>query len=214
MKKLKLSIFAFMLLFSGSNIFGQALEKGKVAFNAYYGVNIFTAIFKTAYQNSGGNGSAQTDFKIKGMGPIGLSGEYMVTDKVGLGGDFYYANTSISWNETYSDYYNSTTGNYETRTYNYKVSVPRFAALFRANLHFTEDDNFDSYGIIAAGYKNMSFKFETNDPDYQFAKISSLIPVGLKLGIGFRYFFTDNIGINAEIAAGTPLLCGGLSAKF
>jgi hypothetical protein len=215
MKKLKLTICAAALLFTGSNAFGQALEQGNVAINTYYGVNIFTAFLKTAYQNSEAAGSSQTDFKIRGIGPIGVTGEYMVTDKVGIGADFYYANTSVTWNETYTDYYNSVTNAYEgTRTFKYKVSVPRFAALFRANLHFTDNDNFDGYGIIAAGYKNLAFKFETDEPGYQFQKVKALIPVGMKLGIGFRYFFTDNLGINAEICAGTPLIAGGISTKF
>jgi hypothetical protein len=42
----------------------------------------------------------------------------------------------------------------------------------------------------------------------------SFIPLGIKPGVGFRYFFTKNIGINTEVALGMPVFNGGLSVKF
>ncbi len=173
--------------------------------SAYYGINIFTSALKTAYQNTG---STQTDFKIKGVGPVGGNFEYLMTDKIGLGVDVYYANTAISWNDIGYD------ANNQKVMYNYKVSVPRVGVLARANFHFSNSDDFDAYGILAMGYKNLSYKFETNDPSYKGNKVNGLIPVAMKLGVGFRYFFTDNFGLNGEMALGTPLLAGGISLKF
>jgi hypothetical protein len=45
--------------------------------------------------------------------------------------------------------------------------------------------------------------------------ISGLVPVGFKLGVIMRYFFTDNIGMNLGVGLGQGgLLNGGLSVKF
>ena len=37
-----------------------------------------------------------------------------------------------------------------------------------------------------------------------------IIPFGFKPGLGLRYFFTENFGLNVELALGTPLLGGGV----
>lgn len=85
--------------------------------------------------------------------------------------------------------------------------------MFRANFHFTNSEKFDAYGFVSAGYRGSSITFTSNDPN-AIKSSYSFIPFGLKPGVGFRYFFTDNIGINAEIAIGTPVMGGGLSFKF
>ena len=65
------------------------------------------------------------------------------------------------------------------------------------NFHFLEsNDNLDAYFMVGAGYGNRSFKFESTDPDYTDETIDGLIPVASRVGVGMRYFFTDNIGLN------------------
>lgn len=42
----------------------------------------------------------------------------------------------------------------------------------------------------------------------------SLLPISMRLCTGIRYYFTPNIGLNAEIGVGGPIVSGGLSIKI
>lgn len=203
MKKLTVII----LIFCSLSIFSQGVKKGNFIIDGYYGFpNLFTAILKTTYQNTGTTVEPQYDFKIGGLGPVGGRFEYLVSDKMGIGLDGNYTNTYASWR---GDAGGGT-------TYNYKVSFPRFRIMPRFNFHFVKNaEKIDGYFAVAAGYGSWSAKFETNDPDYEFAKINSLIPIAFRTAVGMRFFFIDNLGINMEIGlGGGPILAGGLSAKF
>jgi outer membrane protein W len=84
------------------------------------------------------------------------------------------------------------------------------------NYHFLEsNDNLDAYFMVGAGYGNRSFTFSSTDPNYTEASVKSIIPVASRIGVGMRYFFTDNIGLNLAIGFGQGgLVNGGLSLKF
>lgn len=181
---------------------GQTAREGDAFIDAYYGwPNLFTTVLKTTYANSG----TESDVKIGGFGPAGGRFEYMVSDKVGIGADIFYAATSIEWKE-------SSTSN-SSVIYDYKVSVPRLTALFRMNFHFSNSDVVDPYFGIGAGYKNTTYKWETNDPDYTNEKISG-VPIGFRLAVGLRYLFNEKMGLNAELGLGGALLSAGLTFKL
>ena len=165
------------------------------------GPNLFTAIVKTAYTNS----NSQQNIDIGGLPTIGLRAGYMVSDRISLGVDINYTTTNVSYDES-----NGST------TYNYKVSVPRIRAMARFEFHFGNSDNFDFYMPVGAGYSSRTFKIETNDPAFiDNTSIKSLVPVAFRVGLGGRYFFTDNIGLNLEFGlGGGPLIEGGLAFKF
>jgi hypothetical protein len=194
-------------LLSFGTVFSQtserALSEGDNAVNVYYGVNLLTSFYKGLATETA------SDVKVTGVGPVGIVYEHMVTDGIGLGAEFSYASTTL----TYID--KGTDNNGQVQNYNWEVKFATVRAFFRANFHFTKSEKFDSYFLLAAGYRNSSFTVNTNDPYYKDDfKISGFVPFGLKPGVGFRYFFTPNVGINLEIAAGTPVMGGGLSFKF
>ncbi len=138
--------------------------------------------------------------------------EYLVTDKIGVGLDGNYTNTYVSWKET--DYISGSSTT--TALYSYKVSVPRYRIMPRFNFHFIkESEKFDGYFAVAAGYGGWSAKFETDDPNYQFASIKSLVPIAFRTAVGMRFFFIDNLGAKLEFGlGGGPLIAVGLSGKF
>ena len=69
--------------------------------------------------------------------------------------------------------------------------------------------------MLGAGYGNRSFTFKSTDPNYTEASVKSLIPVASRIGVGLRYFFTDNIGANLALGFGQGgLLNAGISFKF
>jgi hypothetical protein len=209
----KIIILTFASLFAFNNVNSQsdaknetskAMHKGVNSVNLYYGVSIFSGIYKAAAA------ADAIDLKFKTVGPVGIVYEHMVTDIVGLGAEFGYTQFTMNYTEPGN---NSQTGLVENWIVQWQFTTIR--AMFRANFHFANSENFDAYGLISAGYRNTTFKFNTNDPFYN-ANVTFRggIPFGVKPGIGLRYFFTNNIGLNMEIAMGTPIMCGGLSFKF
>jgi hypothetical protein len=208
MKKKILSLL-FVCVLSSITCFSQAVKQGDVIIDAYYGFpNLFSAILKTSINNV--NNVATTNLKIKSVGPFGGRLEYLLNDKIGLGLESNYTNTSATWLGE------STDNNGVTHIYSYEISAPRFRIMPRFNFHFVKsNDNLDGYFAVAAGYKSLTLETKSNDPDYQPIKVGSLIPVAFKVAVGLRYFFTENIGANIEVGlGGGPLLAFGLTAKF
>jgi hypothetical protein len=213
MKKIFTLIMA-VALFNGLKAQdARAVPKGKNSINLYYGYSLIGSLLNTY------NTTTSLNYKTSQLGPVGLVYEHMVTDQVGLGAEFGYQQTTASWN--YSDsYFNS---NFQTvpftESYTFKYTLMRVQ--FRFNYHFVKSDKFDAYFLTSAGYRGAqySLSYSNSDPNAPVTSAAYTTPksplfIGIKPGIGIRYFFTNFMGVNLEIAAGTPLMCGGLSFKF
>jgi outer membrane protein W len=202
---MKKTVFAvvFGVFAITTNVNAQAVEEGNVLIDAYYGFpDLYKATFKTAYANSG----SEIDLKMTGLGPLGGRVEYLLTDKVGLGLDVVYNSAGIEYKEFDS---------FDNTTYEYDFTTTKIGALVMFNFHFVDNDQLDVAGVVGAGYSNRNFKFSSTDPNYSSETITGLVPVGFKLGVIMRYFFTDNIGMNLGVGLGQGgLLNGGLSVKF
>jgi outer membrane protein W len=214
MKKIVRNFALGFVFFSGMSLTSanaQVVEQGSVVVDAYYGFpNLYTAVFKAAYANSG----SELDLKVGGIGPLGARGEYLVTDKIGLGLDIGFNNSSVKYNEQTS-VYNSTTGLYDLKTYSYDFKTSKLGVLVCFNYHFLDNDKFDLFSTVGVGYGNRTFNFTSTDPDYVPTSVKSLIPIASKVGLGMRYFFTDNIGANLQLGFGQGgILNAGISAKF
>ncbi len=185
---------------------GDAMEQGKFAIDLYYGFpNLWTAVLKNAYENSG---STQTNFSIKGFGPVGGRFEYMVSDNVGLGAEVNYSTTSVEYTDV-------VTSGAHPGIYDYRFAYNRLRIMGAFGLHFGQSENFDAFWAVRAGYAGRTYTQTTTDPDYSAINVKGLSPLAFRTAIGVRYFFTDNIGLNAEIGiGGGPLMTAGLSFKF
>jgi hypothetical protein len=191
------------------------LEKGSVIIDAYYGFpNLYTSVFKTFYANSG----QEMDLRIGGFGPVGGRLEYLLSDKVGFGVDVGFNNSTVQYSEQgINQVYDPNTG---TTTdvpyfYDYNFSTKKIGVIATFNFHFVQTEELDAYATIGGGYGSRSFAFETNDPSFEEEDISGVIPFSGKIGVGMRYFFTDNIGANFAVGFGQGGLVNlGLSARF
>jgi hypothetical protein len=205
MKKIILSLFLFGIVCD--QLIAQPLKKGQNSINVYYGVSIVRTFYTNYFE------AIDQNVKISGLGPIGLVYEHMVTDKIGVGGEFGYATTKATYTDSFEEY-NFNTNTFNTVTYNYKATATTIRAQLRMNVHFTNSDKFDAYGFMSAGYRGLNWSFESNDPSLTSETFPTLVPFGVKIGLGLRYFFTENIGIQTEIALGSPAFSGGLAFKF
>ena len=179
----------------------RAVKEGDNTINVYYGTNVRSRFYKRVASATAEN------LEVKSFGPIGLVYEHMVSEIVGLGAEFGYSRTKL-------DYYDSYFVSGSTQNYIYTLDFTTIRAMLRANFHFADAEKFDAYALISIGYRRTTFRYSTTDPYDIGLSYNSLIPVGMKPGIGLRYFFTKNIGLNMELAIGTPIACGGLSFKF
>jgi opacity protein-like surface antigen len=205
MKRLLTFVGAAMIATIGFNNTAVAqVEQGNVIIDAYYG-----------YPNFGksladGVNTASSTVTVGGIGPAGLRVEYMLADNFGLGVDFIYNSTTLSFT---SDSLNS--DGTLARSYDVKSSMQRIRVMLRANYHFVQTDVLDAYVGFGAGTNNRIWGVDTDFPNYEDTSIGATAsPVSARIALGTRFYFTDNIGMNVELGLGGPLLSAGLSLKF
>lgn len=204
MKKKILMIVASVGLLLAANPAAAQVEEGNVIIDPYYGYPNFG---KTLVSSAISEDAENT--KATGIGPLGLRVEYMLADNLGLGIDFIYNSSGIEGDVTRTD----SLGN--SAVYTDKASMQRIRVMLRFNYHFVQTDALDAYIGGGAGYNTRIWKYTSTDPSYEEPSVSgSLLPVAFRAALGARYFFTDNIGLNAEIGLGGPVLSGGISIKF
>ncbi len=175
---------------------GRCVSQGSVVGDVYYGFitlgNLVTAI--------GASSGAST----VSIGPIGLRGEYMVSDVVGVGGDLQFSHYSISWSES------TIFG-----TYTYTTKWTRIRMMGRMAFHFAVSPTIDPYAAVSAGLRIENLSAETNNPGgYDAAGVAGVGPA-VRFALGMRYFFTPNIGAFAELGVfGGGLFHVGVSFKL
>lgn len=181
----------------------RALKKGDNCISIYYGTNTLRYIFKT------GIGSEYSDLKVSSIGPVGLVYEHMVSDRRGIGAELGYSETVMDYQKQLAS------GTPGTLPYNYRLESSTLRVMLRMNFHFLYSQKIDAYWLLAVGFRGVVFNYYTNDKGTLVeATPLALFPIGIKGGIGMKYFFTRNVGLNLELALGTPVLCGGLAVKF
>lgn len=196
---------AAALTFGSINSASAQVEQGTVIIDPYYGYPNFGKKFA-----DGIVGDSATNVDITGIGPCGLRGEYMISDNFGVGVDFIYNSLGVKYN--YEDW--DTLG--ITHTYEDKINQQRIRVQLRMNYHFAQTEQVDAYVGFGAGTSIRRFSYSSDNPNFTEpdAVSGALIPVSLRLALGVRYYFTDFLGINAEIGLGGPMISGGISLKF
>ena len=193
-------LFFVSLNFSPFSLNAQCIEKGNMIVDlAYGGPNFMTWLLRENYQSSG-----VEDTKVGGIGPLTGKFEYLLTDRVSLGCIFSYAQSRAKWQRKVTPSF----------SYNYKVSVPRMRVLASFNFHFGTSSKVDPFCSVGAGYYYSRTKVETDDPGFIEGNYLWEYPVAIRMGVGLRYFFTENAGILTEFGIGQALVQAGFSYKF
>lgn len=191
--------------------FGQAARQGNIIIDPYYGgPNLGKAFLEAVEDENQGS----TDFNARSIGPAGLRIEYMLGDRIGVGIDAIYNSRNISL--TASDTVYDGNGDPQIETNQYEYDMKRLRLHLRFNYHFDiSNPQLDGYLGLGAGTNN---RFRTTyvngvEEEDDLGDLV-LIPFTMRVCVGTRYYFTDNIGINAELGIGGPIISGGLSFKF
>lgn len=183
------------------------VEKGNVIVDLYYGGPNFGKKLANGLEVNGEPVLSTVD--IGGIGPLGFRAEYMLADKIGLGVDFIFNSTTLSF-----DADSTRTDGSIYDTYAVKSSMRRIRVQARFNYHFVQTDNLDAYFGVGAGSNTRVWSVKTDFPNYTDSNSGTLLPVSMRVCVGLRYYFTQNIGVSGEIGLGGPVLSAGLSLKF
>lgn len=193
---------AFTALLSGPETHAQAFREGDHTLSVGHGAVTFLGNINRTFDT-------YLDLGFKSLGPLYLKYEYGVTDRIGLGISFAYATNEWSYR------YESTDGQGNTVYYNESTERDTYSVLARFNYHFGNSERFDPYFGFGLGYRDANWKSNTTGPDGgSGVDLKSLMPFGFEFTLGARYFFTDNIGLYAEVGGAKSVLQGGLVAKF
>lgn len=214
MKKIFTLIGAIALSISGVNA-QMPVQEGNVIIDPYIGFPQSNAS-RTQPDNS-------TNYKLNGgLLSFGGRAEYMVADNFGIGLDINYVKSGSNYNLADSSLLYSVNSGFNDslviNSYNWDYTAKKTRMMVRLNYHFVQNDRVDAYVGFGAGYKMVSRKWTIEDPNGTsdgLEQEKSLIPVALRIAIGTRIYFTQNIGAMIELGAGGgALLQFGLSAKF
>lgn len=213
MKKVLFTLtLAGLALFGSSNKAVAQVEQGNILIDLYYGFpNSSKSLYKTFDENEG--------FEAKGFGPLGIRGSYMVADNFGVGVEVNYVAGGAIYTET-ETVTNPNTLATTTEEYSIEREVTKLRLMARLDYHFVQTSVVDAYVGFGAGYKAKNTTWTTNEPggiveELEGGFLEGAFPVAMRVAVGTRFFFTDNIGINVELGlGGGPLLGGGLSLKF
>ena len=153
---------------------------------------------------------AYDDSEYSQMGPIYAKFEHAVSDHLGIGASFAYATNE--WSYRY-DSFDSDGDNVQYVGTNKRVT---WSALVRLNWHFGDSDKFDPYAGFGLGYRNATWSYETTDPDGSESGVTfkTLMPLGMEITVGARYYFTESIGAYLEMGAAKSVVQAGLTFKF
>ncbi|MBT8326089.1 MAG: hypothetical protein KJP21_00110 [Bacteroidia bacterium] len=135
------------------------------------------------------------DHALTDVFSIGIQGAYQ-----GIGADFQHE---------YNDGGTLVTENVET-------TINRINVAIRPNFHYGGSENLDMYSGMRIGLQSFGTTHNSKDPDFSALNDldNSRLSVGATL-FGFRYFVTENFGMNMELGVGVPYaVLAGINFKF
>lgn len=168
----------------------QSFVKGTQVIGA--GLGLGSSVWAT---NSSGRPAISVNYE-KGIWEIGGPGV------ISLGG--YLGNTG--WK------YSASAGGYTfTQKANYTIIGARSAYHYGG----LNNDKFDLYGGLMLSYNIVNYSYEDNDPgNFTYGVAAASSGLGLTGFVGGRYYFSDNLGVFAELGYGISTLNLGISYKF
>lgn len=182
----------------------NSVKKDNVIIDLYIGgPQLLSRLATTKKDDSG------LDFSItsKGFGPFGGRVEYMFTPKSSIGFEVNHATSTLT---SVAD------DGYDRFSEELKISRTRF--LPRYALHFGKK-KLDAYWHVGLGLAIWTIDRKVVDPSKTIWSTSEVSrgsgPVlAFRTGVGLRYFFTDNFGLNADFGIGGALFTAGITVKL
>jgi hypothetical protein len=202
MKKLRIiTLFFAVFMLSFHSINAQIYPKGSVNFSAGYGAVSYEYLLLKVFTNDIKNLNTSI------AGPLYLKGEYAVADNFTLGLNINYTNITGTFSLDSVQYVGKYAGT---------IGLRSTSIIGRANytIPFAEDRAGFMIGA-GLGYRGLTASYSDTDPRTPVeGGVSIPLPITGELTFGFRYYFTENIGVYVETGITRSLIQGGITARF
>lgn len=195
---------------------GEIVVTGGAGFSAS---GLYVRVISSALEMAAGS-----KFNVTNTPALLGSIDYGITKNFSVGGAYSYQSFTFNFQEVP---YVTVQGRDTIGTWKDKLmrSNAGIRLLFHTSAGGPEGDGpegtgFDMYGGMRIGYLVWNYKSYNTDPDYPLNTFYDQVKAFRKrptfqLVGGARYFFTENIGINAEVALGAPYFAmAGVNFKF
>ena len=182
---MKYTIACILALFSFGTLSAQTLE-GQSTIGVQTGFSLASALFSLS----------EIDANVDASTPpaVQLTYDYALTDRLSLGGGVSYQNFKLAY-----------TG-YGDAKESFDVRLSRFNLGIRALFHYGNSETMDMYSGLRIGLSNWSLDVGTDDPNFDPPKANGPAFAPQLVLFGIRGYFTENLGIGGELAAGAPHL--------
>ena len=188
-----------MVSFNALN--AQIYPKGGVNFSVGYGAvsyeYLLLKVFTTDVKN----------LKTNINGPVFVKGEWALADNFTVGLNINYSNISGTFSldsATVANKYSGTLG----------LKSTSFIARANYTIPFAEDRAGFMIGG-GLGYRGLTANYTDNSPlTPATGGVSIPLPLTIELTLGFRYYFTENIGLYVESGITRSLIQGGVTVRF
>ncbi|MBC7390149.1 MAG: hypothetical protein H7329_13110 [Opitutaceae bacterium] len=186
-------------------------KKNKIYLDAYWGGPQLTPIVINSNMNK---------VHAKGLGPFGARADFFLSDRHSLGVDVNYMQIYLSSTSTFYVTENGMKSGAPLNSYTFS----KLRVYLRYAYHMIQKDKIDFYlhaGIGASIWSPNQIKIEEVNSasngyttSVKYVEVKNAVPIGFRTGIGFRYLFTKNIGLNVDLGLGGPLLTAGLTLRL
>ena len=210
-------IFILIVSFTNSDLKAQGdnkkekpeEDKHKIVIAANAGQSLIGFLFEklrtTANQHEAGIDLSQTP-------ALQISGDYYVDPKFSVGAAVSYQQFNINLNHW--KYLDEITSQYTIVDFSTKVTRTQIGA--RALFHFYNKKKLDMFSGLRFG--PTIWKATTNSPDPKYEALGSLQGGAFAVQLivfGLRGYLTDNIGLDFELAVGSPYYASaGINCRF
>jgi hypothetical protein len=182
----------------------KSVKKDNVIIDVYVGGPQLLSRLSSTRDGSFGSTFTLTS---KGFGPFGGRVEYMFTPKSSIGFEVNHATSTLT---------SSGDDGYDKYSEELKISRTRFFP--RYALHFGKN-KLDAYFHVGLGVAIWSIDLKVIDPSQTVTSTTQISrasgpALAFRTGVGLRYFFTDNFGLNADFGLGGALFTGGVTVKL
>jgi hypothetical protein len=136
--------------------------------------------------------------------------DYGISDRFSVGIAYSYQSLTLKY-ENYTDL----NGNLVVGSFTDRLTRQNFG--LRPLFHFGDNDDLDIYAGLRLSLMRWSYSSDRPDISDNFATniLGGISPVKVQGLFGMRYFFTENIGFNTELAIGPSYFAMvGINARF
>jgi hypothetical protein len=141
------------------------------------------------------------------VGPWGARYEYMLNRRIGFGIDAWYVSTS------FTGLYSQTNASGPPSIISFNGKLSRINAIGRMTIHLSTHEKFDPYVHFGLGYLYSTYHFVSTSKSV-YDETNPLPSFTFRVGMGLKYYFSQDFGTFIDVGIGGPLVSFGLFTRW